>query len=442
MKDTTRREFLKFGLAGMAGAAVALNFPVLGRRLALAGPDSHFFTVAVISDTQNYVDATHPQPFNKNIFLDQTRYLAENRRGLKLSFVTHVGDVVQHGDGTNVKFPARYGARRDIEWLYAMEAMDVLDGAGIPFGMCIGNHDYDNYGALLDRPLVSTPGGWNKYFGPGSKYFRGKPWYGGASEDTGYISTGMGTAGDYPPGGTPCNFGLSSYQLFSGAGRKFLHISLELEAGPKALRWAQHVLDSHRAFATIVTTHSFIKPPGWGENYPPLDPGHPAGRNFPYYLIESPSGYNSADSLWKKLIAPNDQIFLVLCGHYYDGARSVPTPSGEVRGVSKGENLRIDRNEAGHPVYQVLSDYQGNTTLGSGGGDGWYRFMQFDMESKNIHFYTLNAYETMKTGRRVLAGKTSLYSDGASDFDQPGGFSDFSLPMPVQVLESARDGLV
>ena len=65
--------------------------------------------------------------------------------------------------------------------------------------------------------------------------------------------------------------------------------------------------------------------------------------------------------------------------------------------------------------------------------------MQFDMESNNIHFYTLNAYETMKTGRNVLAGQSIIYSDGMSDFDQPEGFSDFSVKMPVQVLDSARE---
>jgi hypothetical protein len=84
----------------------------------------------------------------------------------------------------------------------------------------------------------------------------------------------------------------------------------------------------------------------------------------------------------------------------------------------------------------VLSDYQGNTTLGSAGGDGWYRFMQFDLESMKIHFYTLNAYETIKARQKVLAGQSVIYSDGTSDFDQPKGFSDFSLAMPVQVLKA------
>ena len=59
------------------------------------------FTIAVIPDTQNYVDNTKTQPASVKDFIAETRYLALNKERLKLVFVTHVGDVVQHGDGTN-----------------------------------------------------------------------------------------------------------------------------------------------------------------------------------------------------------------------------------------------------------------------------------------------------------------------------------------------------
>ena len=132
MKDFTRRDFLKFG--GMAGvAATTANIPILGRRLPLAGSNTEFFTVAVISDTQNYVDGTHTQPLNENFFLAQTRYLAKNQEKLNLKFVTHVGDVVQHGDGSTMNFPTTYGTTQNIEWLNAVKAMEVLDDARDPF---------------------------------------------------------------------------------------------------------------------------------------------------------------------------------------------------------------------------------------------------------------------------------------------------------------------
>ncbi len=97
----------------------------------------------------------------------------------------------------------------------------------------------------------------------------------------------------------------------------------------------------------------------------------------------------------------------------------------------RGRNIRIDKNNAGHNVYQVLSDYQGNTTLGSGGGDGWCRFMQFDMDDGYIHFTTYDTYVNQYAGQ-------SVDQSGLSTFEQPPGFSDFSLPMPVQVHNAKR----
>jgi len=401
VKNFSRRDFLKFGAAGSAGLATVLNFPLLGRRLPVAGAGSNFFTIAVIPDTQNYVDVTHTQPLNENFFISQTKYLADHMNDLNLAFVTHVGDVVQHGDGTNgTPGDSSFGA--GAEWVAAVKAMDILDATGVPFGMSIGNHDYDNFSySSGNLPLVSKVC-WVKHFGSGSKYFLGKPWYGGASDKL---------ARDP---------GLSSYQMFSGSGRKFLHISLEMEAGDNAIAWAQGVINSHPGYATIVTTHSYESPPHRGDDKLPLV--EPAARNAAGYLVNSPGGWNDAAGVWNKLIATNDQIFMVLCGHSW-------TPT--IDGVSKGENIRIDNNNAGHPVYQILTDYQGNTTLGSGGGDGWYRFMQFDMDNNSIHFTTYNTYVNQYAGR-------SADQSVLSDFGQPPGFSDFSLAMPVQVLNAER----
>jgi hypothetical protein len=67
----------------MAAVATTARSQILGG-LPLAGPGSEFFTIAVISDTQNYVDGTQPQPSNESFFLDQTSYLAEKKHDLNL----------------------------------------------------------------------------------------------------------------------------------------------------------------------------------------------------------------------------------------------------------------------------------------------------------------------------------------------------------------------
>ena len=482
MTKFTRRDFLKIGGAGVAGAA---TFPFLGR-MALAQSTDNFFTIAVISDSQFYNDGQVPQPLNLNIFKTQTNYLAQNISALKLRFVTHVGDVIEHGDCSSINYPGKTPPLpQTIEWTNATQALDILHAAGIPFGLSIGNHDYDNmYASSQDvvyPPLVSTPNWWANYFGSGSKYFKGKSWYVGASDNVGYISTGNKSApGQYPPAGTRCNYGLSSAQVFSAGGKMFLHLSLELEPGDAAIVWAQNVIDSYPNYATIVTTHSYMSPPAWGDNtQPTLQPGpnpDPAQYNAAQWMIGSPNGYNAAcdnanggpgynqlithNQIWNKLIARNNQIFMVLCGHSWTGISTAANKDlldqngNPITGVSKGENLRIDLNNSGNPVYQALTDYQGNILLGSGsltidggGGDGWYRFMQFDMTTGYIHFYTVNPCQTpfnQQTGQVIQlaqatkAGQNVVYPDRNSDFDQPEGFSDFSLAMPVQVLNAPR----
>ena len=55
-----------------------------------------------------------------------------------------------------------------------------------------------------------------------------------------------------------------------------------------------------------------------------------------------------------KLITPNPQIFMTLNGHFYD---------------DHGERFQISTNDAGLPVFEMCSDYQGYPN----GGNGWLR---------------------------------------------------------------------
>ena len=361
------------------------------------------FTIAVIPDTQNYVDESTKQPESLSFFKAQTQYLAAQKHPMNVVFVTHVGDVVQHGDGTN---GTRNNAEWDAgtEWERARSAMNILAASSLPFGTSAGNHDYDNY-SHLGRGTLRGSTMWQRYFGSGSSYFVGKSWYGGASDSLSY------------------NPGLSSFQTFQAGSKNFLHISLELEASDQTLAWAQKVIDTHPGYATIITTHEYLNAPANEDESAPLTV--PAERVVAttVYLKGSPGGWNDAQSLWDKLISKNDQVFMVICGHKW---------SRPIAGVSKAENIRIDNNASGHPVYQVLTDYQGNTLSAEGvpyknpGGDGWLRLMEFDMDAGTIHFSTyspaLNKY----------AGRNSQWT-----FNQHPGFSDFSLPIPYQVFHAS-----
>ncbi|OJU48500.1 MAG: phosphoesterase, partial [Brevundimonas sp. 67-6] len=274
-----------------------------------------------------------------------------------LAFVTFVGDIVQHGGGQFRRaIPDAEGEYQLFdtreEWDIANRALSILTDSGLPFGMVPGNHDYDNY-AWRGYDGASEPlsGGraWNFYFGPQSRHFTDKAWYGGASTN-----------------------GLNSFQTFTAGGLSFLHLSLEMQPPQAALDWAQGVIDAHPDTPVIVTTHEWLKP-DVQERSNGYDSYFAGADNLP------------PDQVWDRFIRKNAMIFMVLSGHNY---------TRPIEGVSNGENLRIDHNDAGRPVYQLIQDYQGNTVGPDGqagsanGGAGWLRFMAFDTEARTIRFYT------------------------------------------------------
>jgi hypothetical protein len=352
-----------------AGIAVAL---------AAATAPADQFKVAVISDTQCYDDSAKPQPESTAIFQQQMQYLADNKAGQNIVFATHVGDIVQNGD--------LYAG----EWTNAQNSMNILSAANMPFSVVPGNHDYDNcsHAAPGNRPLAGSVS-WNQNFGANSTYFAGKSWYGGATDAAvNAVSSGM-----------------SSYATFTAGGRTYLSLALEEEPSDGVLNWAKGVLDGHPGMPTILTTHEYL---GWNNGT-----DGKAVRLNDGNMANSPAGWNSAQQVWDKFISKNDQVFMVLCGHNFNGA--------------DGENFRSDLNDSGHPVYQVLTDFQGNTAGLNGhskaGGDGWMRLMTFDTDANTIHF------ETYSTLLGKYAGKNN-----ESTFGLAPGMSDFTLPIPVQAV--------
>lgn len=227
---------------------------------------------------------------------------------------------------------------------------------------------------------------WDFYFGPQSRHFTNRLWYGGSF-----------------------NQGLNSYQFFTGGEQRFLHVSLEMQPTPAVLAWAQKTIDANPGLPVIITTHEWLRPALAGKTE--RSNGHDS-----YF---AGSDHLPPDEIWDRFVRKNPAIFLILSGHTW-------TPTLE--GVSQGENLRIDRNDAGYPVYQVLQDYQGNTVGPDGkpgsanGGAGWLRFIEFDTTRRKMHFYTYSTLLDRYAGR-----------NGEATFGAPARFSDFELDFPPQL---------
>lgn len=274
------------------------------------------FTMVLLPDTQLY-SQKHPQTF-----FAQTNWIKENREQENIVFVIHLGDLVQNF------------SHRPNEWKVADEAMAVLDGV-VPYGVAIGNHDYDSKEAL-------QKGIANKYlqhFDP-EKRFKNQPEYGGASPNR-----------------------LNSYHLLSAGGVDFLILCLEMSPPDNALDWARGVLAQHPDRQVILALHSHL----YGVDGVIRD-------NRTKFRADT----NTGEMVWEKFIRSQPRIFLVVCGH-----------------VGQTEELhQIAHNDAGAPVLEMLVDYQRRVK----GGNGWLRLIRFDPARREMQMRTysptLDQYET------------------------------------------------
>ncbi|MBT6328253.1 MAG: serine/threonine protein phosphatase [Kordiimonadaceae bacterium] len=358
------------------------------------------FTIAVIPDTQNMVDYRHQPEEGYAVdggamFLEQMDYIADNSvtNGGEIEFVTSVGDVWDHV-GLGIEqghydrglrslgiLAQRDNSRnvkgiQDVELPLARKGYDKLKVGEMIFSVVPGNHDFDKtwFDSNFPRDLsrvdeISDEDGWYSYldptilgmlhyggfnnfnsvFGDDSNYFANKNWY---------ISS--------------FNGGANSAQVFEAGGYKFLHFGFEMQAGDAVIAWAQSVIDDNPGLPTIITTHDFLNQHAERQ----------AEINMDLTAVD-PLGHKAAEDIWNDFITINDQIFMVLCGHY------------------RGAAYRADKNDTGHDVYQMLSNYQGRGQSAdpepdirpTGISDGWIRLMEFDM-SGDVPIIKVRTYST------------------------------------------------
>ncbi|MEZ6012002.1 MAG: serine/threonine protein phosphatase [Hyphomonas sp.] len=379
-------------LALALGLVAACTTPAAAPAPAVA-PDTEF-TIAVLPDTQNYLDYTHQTaegfPFEASeLFLEQMQYVADNleSEGGDIAFVTSLGDVWQHQTldmdeehkargfktAPNPVMDAHFAPTpkvKTVEMPKAHEGFSLIAGK-TPFSVVPGNHDYDSMFTDSKFPPKATspmevdpkdlraslgvlhPAGLDNFrsvFGADTAFFRDQPWY---------VSSHDG--------------GADSAQIFEAGGYRFLHIGLQFDPPDATLDWAASVISQYPGLPTIVSTHDYMTKEG--ERVPnPIVDGHAVDPI-----------HNNPEMVWEKLISQNDQIFLVLCGHEH------------------GQAWRVDDNASGHKVWQVLADYQdrGQTAIDAGVksawpvgiGDGWMRLMRFDLGA-DVPVMTVDTYST------------------------------------------------
>ncbi len=373
------------------------------------------FTLAVIPDTQNYIDFRHQKAEGFELdgsamFIEQMRYVAANAvgNGGDIAFVASVGDVWQHQTvpidedhkrrGFGIESDPILGRNAvrteqvlNFELPAATEGYRIISEAGLPFGVAPGNHDYDASWSVAGYPPARDKkwserkrtvedfgilhvGGLDNFrsvFGEDTDFFKNKPWY---------VASYRG--------------GANSAQRFDAGGYAFLHITLEMSPGDDVLRWVEQVMQKYPGLPTIVTTHDYLNVRGERAPYPLID-----------LALVDPDFHNNAEQLWSKLLRRHDQIFMVLCGHHH------------------GQQHRVDLNDAGNPVYQILADYQsrGQAGLDAGSehkvglGDGWLRLMRFDFSGSEAQIRV----RTYSSHYRSYSLDTAEYSAWYKASEQP-----------------------
>jgi hypothetical protein len=348
-EKVSRRDFLR--TTALASGGLALGIGCGDNGSSSSAPDSSVpsdssappapkpFTVVALPDTQNYADQ-YPE-----IFLAQTRWIADNRDKENIVFVTHLGDIVDNGPSVR-------------QWKNAREAMDLLDAADIPHGTCLGNHDVQYSDSEYKYPadvnnacsafsdIDCDAKHYMDAFGP--KRYAGKSWYGGASPS-----------------------GQSNYQLISAGGIELLFLHLAVDARVAELEWGKQVVSKHPDAAVHVSTHRYMYDLRMTTKHPyPLSNLLGGRYDDLFYTFDQDPYYNDAskaEDLFQNLVKPNKNVFMVQCGHF----------DAELRVTSE--------NAAKQTVHEILVDYQ---TYSPKGGDGWMRLCKFDVAQGEIEVRT------------------------------------------------------
>ncbi|MFG6443732.1 metallophosphoesterase [Microbacterium sp. P07] len=203
--------------------------------------------------------------------------------------------------------------------------------------------------------------------------------------------------------------GLSQYHIFEAEGQQFMSLALSWNPSDATLEWAQSVLDAHPTVPVILTNHALINVAA--DQTSPIETG-------------------DSERMWEKLIKSNDQIFMTLNGHFHGATR------------------QVKNNDFGHPVNQILMDYQ----MAYEGGNGYLGLFEFDLTNDTISLETGSPWVVAKP-QETLTSYDQPLLDGVHqrftldlDFSERfAGFApDFTAGTPDEpsLSQAARDILL
>lgn len=316
---------------------------------AFADPSKYDWAFNHLTDTQFLSEGF------RDVYRQDVSWVVANHAARKIGYATNTGDIIENWIGGNadpVRARKEFGAAKKIQ--------QMLNDADVPNGVLPGNHD-NFWGRNNDL--------YNEFFGP--EMYEDESWWGGS----------------YGPDDNSAH-----YDFVTENGVDFLVLNLPYRPSQDQIDWAREIAASYPSHNVILLTHSYIDTEKNIEN-----------RGNRYTA--------RGEDIWSDLVAPSDNIFLVLGGHYHGVATKYGDPvTGEQSDAIEiaGDTVAV-RNvgETGRVVVGMLADYQGYRsgfpepradTLDR--DTGFQRLLQFDVDSElmgvNAYSPHLNSFEAYK----------------------------------------------
>jgi hypothetical protein len=286
------------------------------------------FTLASLPDTQR--DLWNASDI-ANKFDGRLNYLAQNKSALNLKFVWQVGDLE---DTDNLIFSSDksinprympYWTIDHYQYVNASAGLKILENAGVPYSLTVGNHDT---GAVCGGPACPVVAGQT------------------STTPVEVRNTKVFNA-FYPPSRFPgivtFEDGKSdnAYRTFQAGGLTFLVMNLELWPRTVVIDWARTVVAAHPHDNVIITIHSYLT--GGGT------------------IDQTNGGYgaNTGQFLYDNLIKLYPNIKFVFSGHV---------------GLS---DYHLDTGINGNKIYDFMDTYHDTT-------NNWIRLLTFDTTLNTI----------------------------------------------------------
>ncbi len=206
------------------------------------------------------------------------------------------------------------------QWENAMDSMTRL--AYIPYGVLAGNHDIS----------VQAQDSSNYWQNLGEEAMKKRPnsesYYGGSYKNN-----------------------LGHYDLLRIGSNRFIFVYMSYSPDSEAISWINSVFKKYSDRVGILCVHDYFKTD----------------------MTLSASG----ETLLKRVVKKNPNLYLVLCGHRY----TVGMKPLDLDDDGDGEN---DRR-----VYQMINNYQ---AAGEMSGSGYMQFLQFDDAKREVRVFSYSPY--------------------------------------------------